>query len=312
MSPAKQPDKPTMRGVAERARVSVAVVSYSFNHPERVADATRARVFAAAEELGYVGPDPAARALRTGRTQTIALYTGDTSVGVSPFLAKLIAGTLAACQSRGLSLTIPTGRIRPACDGAVLLRPEARDVVVDGPHVWVGPPEAGVENLVTHGGAEFMEAMEELARLGHRRITFLSGPGFSPASERVAANLGGEIQTLTSARDDRVAAAESLATALAGSQAPTVVVAMGEAMAFGALDAMADAGLRIPADISLLCAGDRASLPRDATAVGIDVPALGRAAIDQVVALIEGDGSTPLALGSATFVPGTTLGPVPA
>ena len=60
-----------LRDVAERAGVSVGSASQAFGRPELVSDDVRARVLKAAEELGYPGPDPAARRLRrAGRARS--------------------------------------------------------------------------------------------------------------------------------------------------------------------------------------------------------------------------------------------------
>jgi DNA-binding LacI/PurR family transcriptional regulator len=84
--------------VAERAGVSVGSASQAFGRPDLVSDDVRERVLAAAKELGYAGPDPAARRLRTGRAGAIGLifserlryqFTDPTAPG---FLAGLAEG----------------------------------------------------------------------------------------------------------------------------------------------------------------------------------------------------------------------------
>ena len=62
-----------LRDVAARAGVSVGSASQTFSRPELVSEDVRARVLAAAEALGYPGPDPAARRLRTGRAGALGL-----------------------------------------------------------------------------------------------------------------------------------------------------------------------------------------------------------------------------------------------
>ena len=59
--------------VAARAGVSVGSASQAFSRPELVSDKIRTRVLEAAEALGYTGPDPAARRLRTGRAGALGL-----------------------------------------------------------------------------------------------------------------------------------------------------------------------------------------------------------------------------------------------
>lgn len=60
--------RPTLSDVAARAGVSPSTASIAFSGQGPVSDSTKARVLAAAKELGYSGPDPLARSLRTGRS----------------------------------------------------------------------------------------------------------------------------------------------------------------------------------------------------------------------------------------------------
>src|SRR5688500_3678140 len=59
--------KTTLRDVAAAAEVSIGTASNAFNRPELLSPAMRERVLAEAGRLGYSGPDPVARRLRTGR-----------------------------------------------------------------------------------------------------------------------------------------------------------------------------------------------------------------------------------------------------
>ncbi|MBM7462216.1 LacI family DNA-binding transcriptional regulator [Microbacterium dextranolyticum] len=68
--------RPTVYDVAQQAGVSIASVSFAFRHPERLTDATRERVLAAARRLGYA-PSAAARGLARGRTGTLGLHAFD-------------------------------------------------------------------------------------------------------------------------------------------------------------------------------------------------------------------------------------------
>ena len=69
--------RPTLTDVAQRAGVSRATASNAYNRPDQLSARVRARVLAVAGELGYAGPDPAARQLRTGRTGTVAVLVLD-------------------------------------------------------------------------------------------------------------------------------------------------------------------------------------------------------------------------------------------
>lgn len=63
----------TLRDVAERAGVSTSTASLVFSGKGPVATATADRVRAAAEDLGFAGPDPLASSLRQGRVGTVAV-----------------------------------------------------------------------------------------------------------------------------------------------------------------------------------------------------------------------------------------------
>ena len=63
----------TLKTVAERVGVSSMTVSNAFSRPDQLSAALRERILAVAAELGYVGPDPAARTLARGTTGTVGL-----------------------------------------------------------------------------------------------------------------------------------------------------------------------------------------------------------------------------------------------
>lgn len=132
----------TMRQVAAEAGVAVMTVSYTYTRPERVAAATRARVLEAAERLGYRGPDPVARSLRSGSTGNLGVVLGEhlTYAFEEPQAARFLAGVSRVCvQNRlGLVLIPSTGepddvdRVREAAvDGFVLWTTADDDPVLD-------------------------------------------------------------------------------------------------------------------------------------------------------------------------------------
>src|SRR6187399_2868360 len=102
MGPAER--RVSMADVAELAGVSGQTVSRVVNASPRVDPATRARVEAAMADLGY-RPHRAARALRTGRTQTIGLLVSTlATVGNS----RMLQAVADAADSRGYALTVVT------------------------------------------------------------------------------------------------------------------------------------------------------------------------------------------------------------
>lgn len=115
-------------------------VSYTFNRPTRVAEATRARVLDAASRLGY-RPDSTARALRSGRAQQLGVVVGEhlSYLFDDPQAAQFLAGISDVCVSEDLGVVlIPTRGdssdvdrvLSAAVDGYVLWTTVADDPVL--------------------------------------------------------------------------------------------------------------------------------------------------------------------------------------
>ena len=97
--------KPTMREVAEHARVSPTTVSFVINNVENVtlSDETRARVWTAVQNLGY-RPNPVAQSLRT-RTSSFVGLVAD-AVATTPYAVDLIKGAQDCARARGKLLLV--------------------------------------------------------------------------------------------------------------------------------------------------------------------------------------------------------------
>jgi DNA-binding LacI/PurR family transcriptional regulator len=97
-----------MSQVARRAGVSVMTVSYAYSRPDRVSLESREKVARAAAELGYSGPDPAARSLRYGTTRTIGVIFGEhlTYAFDNPQAVAFLAGIAEVCAERGYGMLI--------------------------------------------------------------------------------------------------------------------------------------------------------------------------------------------------------------
>jgi len=131
----------TMRQVAAQAGVAPMTVSYTYTRPERVAPDTRARVLAAAQHLGYAGPDPVARSLRSGATGNLGVVLGEhlSYAFEDPQAARFLAGVSSVCVEKQLGLVLipSTGaaddvdRVREAAvDGFVLWTTDVSDPVL--------------------------------------------------------------------------------------------------------------------------------------------------------------------------------------
>ena len=185
--------RPTLLDVARAAGVSRSTVSYAYNQPDRLSDETRARVLAAAREVGYAGPDPMAASLRRGRAGAIGvLFTEKLSYAFAdPGAVLFLRGISSVAEDADVALTLlpvpPVGggalaAVRgSAVDGVIVFSlPEEHPAVLAAverrlPMVRVdmdaGPGEP-VVRVDDRGGARAVA--EHVLSLGHRRIAILA------------------------------------------------------------------------------------------------------------------------------------------
>lgn len=299
----------SMADVAALAGVSGQTVSRVVNDSPRVDPATRARVEAAMDSLGY-RPHRAARALRTGRTHTIGLVAATlATVGNS----RMLQAVADAASARGYALTVVTlgesGDIAAAferlrdqgVDGAIVLN-EATElaragaasdlslVVVDSPP----DPRFGIVESDHVGGARV--AVAHLLQLGHATVHHLAGPASSFAAAerergwREALRAAG-IAAPPVLRGDWTAVSGRAAGADLIERGATAVFAANDQMALGLLHALADSGRRVPDDVSVVGfddVADSADYLPPLTTVRQDFDALGEHAVTALVAAIEG------------------------
>ncbi len=190
-------DQPTRRAtlaqVAERAGVSPMTASYAFNRPGRVSAASRAKVRAAADELGYAGPDPRARSLRRGSSRTLGVVLGEhlPYAFEDPQAAVFLAGVAEVCAGVGHGMTIlpltgaedDVARIRDAAvDGFVVWTTTDDDPVLEAisstrlPAVVHSGPSVEGMALVGIDNAAAAREVGLLAFAGSRRPAVLSFP----------------------------------------------------------------------------------------------------------------------------------------
>lgn len=303
----------SMALVAARAGVSSQTVSRVANDSPRVDPATRQRVEQAMAELGY-RPNRAARALRTGRTQTLGLVAQTlATVGNS----RMLQAVADAASARGYALTVVTlgddGDIVRAfdrlhdqgVDGAIVLNEAtvlAREAAAAGIRLVVidSPQDARFAVVATDHAAGAQAATAHLLAAGHRTVHHLAGPvGSFAASERergwhdalVAA--GADAPDVV--RGDWTAASgHALAEQLVAAGGMTALFAANDQMALGALRALADAGLHVPDDVAVIGfddIADAAEFRPPLSTVRQDFDTLGEQAVQCLTELI--DGGTP-------------------
>jgi DNA-binding LacI/PurR family transcriptional regulator len=84
----------TLQTVADAVGVSRSTVSNAYSRPDQLSPELRARILAAAEQLGYAGPNPSARSLRRGKVDAIGvLLTANLSIAFrDPYAVSFLGG----------------------------------------------------------------------------------------------------------------------------------------------------------------------------------------------------------------------------
>lgn len=301
-----------MTDVAARAGVSGQTVSRVVNGSPRVDPVTRARVEAAMDALGY-RPHRAARALRTGRTQTIGLVAATlATVGNS----RMLQAVADAAAARGYALVVVALGAEPiesaferlrdqGVDGAIVLNEatasaQSATVPDDLRLVVVDAPVADRFDVVQTAHADGARAAtEHLLTLGHRTVHHVAGPAGSFSADERARGWRAAL-TAVGARTPRPLRGDWSAASghAAGRRLPrsaTAVFAANDQMALGVLRALADAGRRVPEDVAVVGFDDVQDAadyrpPLTTVQQGFDV--LGARAVDLLVSGIE-TGSAP-------------------
>lgn len=190
----------TLKAVAAAAEVSIATVSNAFNRPEKVNEETRERVLRIAASMGYEGPNPAAMALRLGRTNSYGVLFGEglTFSFTNPYAVAFLAGTAEVLDDFGASLlVIPARRTTKgehdifdltAVDGLLTTRageshPDVQMAYRRGLHVVSTSQTRHGEFVAIDEAAAGLSLSTMVRHLGHRdflilhqTVTTLPGP----------------------------------------------------------------------------------------------------------------------------------------
>ena len=317
-----QTRRPTMEDVALRAGVSRALVSIVFRDQPGAGEQTRARVRAAAAEIGY-RPDTRAQLLSRKQTRLIGVSFG---VG-HEFHADLVTELYAAAQHSGYELVLSgvtshrkeqraaQDLLAFRCDAVILLGPSARlaELAAIGrqtPTVVVARAvrAEGIDVVRTDDvtGAEL--ATRHLLELGHRRILHVDGGRAPGAAERrrgyLAAMRAAGLERLTKIIAGGLTEAEGSQAAaslidrrmrsarMSDGDSATAAVVFNDQSAVGFLATVRAAGINVPQQISVVGYDDsrlaRASWAR-LTTIGQDSAAIAEAAVERATARIAGE-----------------------
>jgi DNA-binding LacI/PurR family transcriptional regulator len=266
----------SIREVAMRAGVSPATVSRVFTQPAAVASETRRRVLVAADELKY-SPHPVARSLARGRTGNIGIVVPDIANAFSAVITKavqqearrddyalFVAGSdeLAQDEQRWARA------LAPQVDGLIVVSPVMPDASLHElaalvPVVLTNRIIPGLPAVVTDATEATEHAVEHLHALGHRRIAYLGGPASSFSNDirlrgyRAACARLGTQPTELGPFQARFSAGVRAADLVLATGA-TAVVAYNDEIAVGVVNRLADRGVRVPADLSVIGFDDTA------------------------------------------------------
>lgn len=302
----------TIRDVARHADVSVASVSRVINGSDSVSEAVRDRVRGAIAALGYI-PHAGARSLSLARTNAVGVmlpaFHGE-------FFSEFVRGMDIEAARHGYLLLLSNLRLdsrqtqdalnamRGRVDGLVMMAPHlgsdevAAALPVGMPTVLINSPAldgaAGSIHLDNAHGAKLV--IDHLLAIGRRRIVHIAGPsGNIDADERcktyLAAAARHGFEPVVVAGDFMI---ESGGTAIRELLSRGVefdaVFAANDNMAIGALEALQEAGRRVPDDIAV--AGfDDIPLARHVgvTTVQVGIAEIGERALARLIAALAGD-----------------------
>jgi DNA-binding LacI/PurR family transcriptional regulator len=314
--PAEPPRRVSMHDVAALAGVTQKTVSRVVNNERHVAPATKERVLAAIKELGF-RPNAAARALVTRKSRRLGMVTMSTTL-YGP--ASILDGIEQAARSAGYALSVlrTTENNAEELQNAVnqLVDQGAEGIILSEP-IDFGHPRldipAGVTVLSFGSPSEHYRpeeivvgtdepeaarsATEHLLALGHRTVWHIAGPESWAASRRRIAGWRAALAEVDAAEptilrgDWTPRSGHDAMRSLLHRPDVTAVFAANDHMAIGAMRAIADAGLQVPRDVSVVGFDDdpvSAFLSPPLTTIRQDFAEVTRRAMHRLIRTLEG------------------------
>lgn len=338
LPPQPRPKRVRLADVAELAGVAKSTASRVLNQPGlAVLPETRARVFAAARQLGY-RPHAAARGLRRAESGALGLTLPDLT---NPVFARMFRGAWQRALEREFAVLIledlreeavdetfrqlvQTGRI----DGLIVASASPGHPIVASlaanavPHVFVNRAVSGSgRNVVLDDSTASETAVGHLHELGHVRIGHIAGPralwtGRARRDAFVRAMERRRLRPDAIGESDFSAAGGARAMrALLEARPDLTAVTVGvHGQAVGVLHALWAAGRSVPDDVSVVSYDDlpEADFLRPAlTRIRMPLAELGAAAVDALVAQLAGIAPRDVLVGTraALVVGGSTAPP---
>jgi len=320
----------TIYDIAAKVGVNASTVSRALNSPGRVSARTAERVKQAAAELGY-RTNLMARSLQTGQTGSLGLVLSDIT---NPVYFDIIRGAENVAAQNGLMLVLAETQEDPDSERAILekMQISTDGIIVGGsrlgdeellafaegkPLMLLNRRVEGIDAIAPRVGPGIEQAVDLLAKHGHTSLAYVAGPRESWSNtarwEAVFEAAVAHGFTVT-----EVAAAEP--TIEGGSDAwrrvratgATAVLAYNDLIAMGLLEAAADAGVRVPDDLSIVgfddIFGATLTSPKLST-VHMPHTETGMAAVTLLLDVVEPGETRQLA--TSYFVERQSTGPAP-
>lgn len=285
---------PTIQDVARSANVSTGTVSRVLNGRPGVKAATKIGVLEAVARLEY-RPDTAARQLSGGRTKRIGFHVSAHNSRFSPFYMLFTEHLIAGFEEDGYRLddipSRPDGLPARLLDGMVLFGVHDDDLRIPYleaqgvPFVLEGhaPGQRWVRADDLSGGRQ---ATEHLVRLGHTNILHLSGDLSGQAAfdrlhgyrDVLLENALTPLETLNGGLSV-LGAYRAVRRALDAGIHFSALFAASDEMAQGAIAALADAGLQVPGDVSVVGFDDLPEFGVGLTTVRQDIAKVAKTAV---------------------------------
>ena len=307
--------RPTIGDVAAVAGVTKATVSHAYSGNRPISAATKARVFAAAEQLQWV-PSSSARALATRRANAIGIVLArDPEILASDtFFPAFIAGveSVLARQEVALVMQVATSRTgeerayramaHGRADGVIVLdlhRDEWRVPYLQQlrvPAVLLGAydGDSPFSCVRTDDAAPVHELIDHLRAAGHRRIAHVAGPldyVHSDARARAYLEAVGSDELLREGDFTAGSGRDVTAELLALPDRPTAILYANDTMAIAGYSYARAHGLHVPSDLAVAGFDDdhlSAHLSPALTSVSTDPRARGQVAAERLLADVAG------------------------
>ena len=306
----------TLDDVARKSGVSRATASRALNGHARVSEDVRTRVQLVADRLGYL-PNAAARSLASGRAGVLGFVLPGGHLISAPYESRLLEAVADAATAAGYGVMLWMGTTEPGqalrdglraglVDGVVVsgvaLGAEWVESLFDGPQpcVLVGRhPTRHLPRVELTNEPSAAAAVDHLIAGGGKRIAVILGPNErvdghdrQVGYERSLYRNGIEVDTRLVERGDFTIESGYEAMRRLLAHRPDSVFACNDLMAAGALQAITEAGLRVPDDIAVIGFDDLPIASRTnppLSTVSQDIAAIGAAAVDLLIGLVTGD-----------------------